>query len=608
MANYATLIAAIQAVIKANGNNEITGPILQSSLLSMISSLGYGYQFVGIADPNTNPGNPDQKVFYLAKAPGLYANFGGYNNTSYGWFVLYNKNGSWEHLSVDGAIVPFEFGGVSASTGALPSNTIRMRTKAVYFSEGTGTKEMTFTVPAGFTYSSSYAYLGTVPVKAVPDINVTSDTVTFTADGTFDNIRMAFTKSGAEISQSEVDASFIVNDIAQAEINRKDIASLKVTVDTIATSFIYFEYGGVSASTGALPVNTIRMRSKPVYFSDGLGTKTIKVTVPAGFTLTTSYAYLGLTAVEAVPDFTLSGDTITFTADGNFDNIRVSFMKAGNVDITEEEVAESYINSDISQIELNCRDISRLTYYGDLKYCALGDSITYGFIPRNYAGYPGQLDSYAKLCAEYFGFEFENWGVSGSTVAQVDPDDADYRNPMVNRYYNMPNDADIITVMGGTNDIRQGVPLGTMADRTKFTFYGALHTLFQGLYTKYIGGVTPSTGKKKVIAVITPIKLLDASKSHLANSVENNADILQPDFDLWVYAIKEVAAFYSFPVLDFYNISGINPHLDRTLVGTESGYTGNYNNYITDGTHPTQEGQDILARVAIQFFKDHILE
>lgn len=77
MANYNTLKSAIQSVIKTNGNNEITGALLQQSLLSMINSLGAGYQFVGVATPSTNPGTPDQKVFYLAATPGEYPNFGG---------------------------------------------------------------------------------------------------------------------------------------------------------------------------------------------------------------------------------------------------------------------------------------------------------------------------------------------------------------------------------------------------------------------------------------------------------------------------------------------------------------------------------------------------
>lgn len=74
---YTTLKSAIQAVIKQNGNNEITGALLQQALLSMIDSLGAGFQFVGIATPDTIPGTPDQNVFYIASTAGTYSNFGG---------------------------------------------------------------------------------------------------------------------------------------------------------------------------------------------------------------------------------------------------------------------------------------------------------------------------------------------------------------------------------------------------------------------------------------------------------------------------------------------------------------------------------------------------
>ena len=231
-----------------------------------------------------------------------------------------------------------------------------------------------------------------------------------------------------------------------------------------------------------------------------------------------------------------------------------------------------------------------------IKYCALGDSITYGFIPRNYPGYPGQLKSYAALAAQKLEklsgskVEFCNFGISDSTIANL-PENT----PMCIRYAEMPDDADIITVMGGTNDVRCGVPLGKMSDRCNTTFYGALHTLLQGLYTKYIGDAEPSVGAKRKIVILTPIKLLDAEKSHLLNTPENNADALFK-WESWINAIKEVAAFYSLPVLDMHNLSGINPHLNRTIKGFEDGYFGNYNPYITDGTHPTQEGAEMMAQ------------
>lgn len=68
MADYATLKAAIRAVIYENGNQEITGSVMQATLLAMVNSLGAGYQFTGVATPSTDPGTPDARVFYLASA------------------------------------------------------------------------------------------------------------------------------------------------------------------------------------------------------------------------------------------------------------------------------------------------------------------------------------------------------------------------------------------------------------------------------------------------------------------------------------------------------------------------------------------------------------
>lgn len=93
MANYATLKTTVQNNIKTNGDNEITGALLQTVLLAVVNSLGANYQFVGIATPSTNPGTPDQNVAYLA-GPGTYANF----NASVvpdGYLGVLKYNGSW---------------------------------------------------------------------------------------------------------------------------------------------------------------------------------------------------------------------------------------------------------------------------------------------------------------------------------------------------------------------------------------------------------------------------------------------------------------------------------------------------------------------------------
>ena len=89
MSNYNNLKTAIDANIKQNGNQEITGPILNSVLNQMVNILGTGYQFAGVATRETNPGTPDAKVFYIANGKGTYTNFGSLEVTEDEVVVLY---------------------------------------------------------------------------------------------------------------------------------------------------------------------------------------------------------------------------------------------------------------------------------------------------------------------------------------------------------------------------------------------------------------------------------------------------------------------------------------------------------------------------------------
>ena len=89
MSNYNSLKATIDANIKQNGKQEITGQILNSVLNQMVTTLGAGYQFAGVATIATNPGTPDAKVFYIANGKGTYEKFGGINVTEDDVVVLY---------------------------------------------------------------------------------------------------------------------------------------------------------------------------------------------------------------------------------------------------------------------------------------------------------------------------------------------------------------------------------------------------------------------------------------------------------------------------------------------------------------------------------------
>lgn len=73
---YQELKTAIASVIKENGRHEITGNLLQDCLMAIINTFGEGYQFMGVATPETEPITGDGKYFYLAGKAGTYSQFG----------------------------------------------------------------------------------------------------------------------------------------------------------------------------------------------------------------------------------------------------------------------------------------------------------------------------------------------------------------------------------------------------------------------------------------------------------------------------------------------------------------------------------------------------
>lgn len=300
---------------------------------------------------------------------------------------------------------------------------------------------------------------------------------------------------------------------------------------------------------------------------------------PAG--VKTYYLYFdGNSAKEAVGSVTVNWDKIPAGQNRYIGTDGLSPVIAKNLGFTMQKL----------QV-IRQKDITNITnpsYWRGKKIIGLGDSITYGFIPRNAPGYPGQLQSWLPLVADSLEMNFVNYGISGSTLANLGNGT---RNPFTTRFQAMDDDADLVIVMGGTNDVRNGVPLGVMSDRTDSTYYGALHVLCEGLIDKYQIQQGIEVGKLKKIMFMTSIKLLTYSGN------------LETSLEPYTQAVKEVCAYYSIPVFDSYNLSNINPHILKTVQGTEPGYTSLYNPYITDGTHPTQEGHEMWAKQIEGFIK-----
>ena len=77
MADFNALEALINANIKKNGVQAITGNILNGILRGMVAALGKGYTIAGSASPATDPGTMTGPLAYIAYTAGTYTHFGG---------------------------------------------------------------------------------------------------------------------------------------------------------------------------------------------------------------------------------------------------------------------------------------------------------------------------------------------------------------------------------------------------------------------------------------------------------------------------------------------------------------------------------------------------
>lgn len=172
--------------------------------------------------------------------------------------------------------------------------------------------------------------------------------------------------------------------------------------------------------------------------------------------------------------------------------------------------------------------------------------------------------------------EVRNYGIGGTRFAlqtgteQRPKDNWVDVNSFCERFDKMDNDADAVVVFGGTNDYGHGdAPMGTFECRTPDTFYGACHYLFSSLIKKYFG---------KPIVIMTP---LHRSCEYRKEGYEKKGYHTLKEY---VDVIREVAEYYSLPVLDLYKESGIQPEIPEIKEA-----------YMPDGLHPSDKGNEIIA-------------
>lgn len=197
----------------------------------------------------------------------------------------------------------------------------------------------------------------------------------------------------------------------------------------------------------------------------------------------------------------------------------------------------------------------------NLKWNALGDSLTSAI---------GTAINYQNYISGKYSIVPRNYGIAGSTIASG----TDSSNPMVERYANMDDNADIITIFGGTNDYGAQIKLGEDDSTDTSTFKGALNVIIDGLMRKYPG---------KRIGFITPMQRADIYKT--------------VPLETYVNAMVKICANKSIPCLDLYHNGNLNPAIDiiantffRVMVSSGS-----------DKLHLNEKGHLVISRIIDDF-------
>lgn len=202
--------------------------------------------------------------------------------------------------------------------------------------------------------------------------------------------------------------------------------------------------------------------------------------------------------------------------------------------------------------------------FSDCKITCLGDSITAASnldTIENYQSmsYPSQLGEI--LDAE----EVVNLGIGGSSIGRY------WENAFVDRYQEIPEDTDVILVMGGTNDgfCASEKELGSLEKREKDTFTGDLDELLFGLQKDY---------PDAQIVLITPLPNV------LHDLLRKSRDYLLPQ-SAFVRVMKQLGEEHGIPVIDLYNSNFLDTH-DAAVIHA----------LMPDGVHGNETGYRMLAQ------------
>ena len=253
----------------------------------------------------------------------------------------------------------------------------------------------------------------------------------------------------------------------------------------------------------------------------------------------------------------------TMTDSSIFDEWR-SIYKQEEMSLNERRQLRTSLEE---TLEVNQADRERIaenkTDFSGVRIACLGDSITAAANLEGEEGY--QQYAYPARLKELLGAEeVYNLGIGGSSIGRY------WADAYVDRYQEIPEDTDIIIVMGGTNDAfcASDKEFGNLEERKYRTFCGDLNELMKGIKEKY-----PDTE----VFFATPLPNV------LQDYLMKERDYLLPQ-QKYVDVIKTLAIEYDYDVIALYNSNILDSH-DANVVA----------DYIPDGVHGNHEGYQIIA-------------
>ena len=244
-----------------------------------------------------------------------------------------------------------------------------------------------------------------------------------------------------------------------------------------------------------------------------------------------------------------------------------SVAMAQSFTVYEKDKTHGYNNEDVDSIVFSPEKSATSSTDPrqiNARWCSLGTSISW--LNENTASYP-LTKGYQTRVMEKLAFKkFENKAVNGGTLSSA---------------ISAVALADFYTIEHGINDWGHSTPVGTIDDYIKNKKNGT----FAAIYRQVIDRIFARNKQARVI-LCTPRKAYgygDYLPAHWYDPL--NGIYLQEYADI----IRQIAAYESFPVADFFAEAGGQRQLD-------------YWSYDT-ALHPNDDGMQIMANILIQAFE-----